>query len=275
MDAYDEYLSIISEFEPEHIRVYTDGSHSRTEERTGYGIRIIKCSRGREAVLLQESSGLGDASINDGELTAVHVALNWLLHKHKGPLVPIMEAAKTAAQSAALAVASKSPTPAQPLIPLSTSNAFVRCALKARQQRSWFPIVQAKRGLDHLSRLRPCVSAASAFFVGTRRQQTILARLRFGTCNLNFSKSRLHANVNEECECGMRETVRHFLLECPLFESARSELVANVRTIRTMRDKVITEDVLLGGSGVSLSPEHWEVIVSSVEKYVLSTKRKI
>ena len=98
---------------------------------------------------------------------------------------------------------------------------------------------------------------------------------RFGTCNLNFSKSRLHANVNEECECGMRETVRHFLLECPLFESARNELVANVRTIRTMRDKVITEDVLLGRSGVSLSPEHWEVIVSSVEKYVLSTKRKI
>ena len=35
------------------------------------------------------SSGLGDASINDAELTAVHVALNWLLHKHKGPLVPI------------------------------------------------------------------------------------------------------------------------------------------------------------------------------------------
>ena len=89
MDAYDEYLSIISEFEPEHIRVYTDGSHSRTEERTGYGIRIIKYSRGREAVLLQESSGLGGATINDAELTAVHVALNWLLHKHKGPLVPI------------------------------------------------------------------------------------------------------------------------------------------------------------------------------------------
>ena len=35
------------------------------------------------------SAGLGDASINDAELTAVHVALNWLLHKHRGPLVPI------------------------------------------------------------------------------------------------------------------------------------------------------------------------------------------
>ena len=89
MDAYDEYLSIISEFEPEHIRVYTDGSHSQSEQKTGYGIRIIEHSQGREAVLLQMSAGLGDASINDAELTSVHVALNWLLHKHRGPLVPI------------------------------------------------------------------------------------------------------------------------------------------------------------------------------------------
>ena len=71
----------------------------------------------------------------------------------------------------------------------------------------------------------------------------------------------------------MRETVRHFLLECPRFESARRELVANVRTVRTVWDKVI-EDLLFGGNGVSLSPEHWEVIVPSVEKYVLSTKRR-
>ena len=81
MGAYDEYLNIISDFEPEHIRVYTDGSHSRTEQKTGYGVRIIKHSRGREAVLLGKSVGLGDASINDAELTAVYDALSWLFHK--------------------------------------------------------------------------------------------------------------------------------------------------------------------------------------------------
>ena len=27
LDAYNEYLEILSELEPEHIRIYTDGSH--------------------------------------------------------------------------------------------------------------------------------------------------------------------------------------------------------------------------------------------------------
>ena len=100
----------------------------------------------------------------------------------------------------------------------------------------------------------------------------MLARLRLGTCGLNFSKSRLFAHVNEECECGERETVRHFLLECSRFESARAELVADIRTVW---QGAITEDILLGGGGVHLPLEHWQAIAASVEKYVLSTKRTI
>ena len=186
--------------------------------------------------------------------------------------VPGNEAANTAAQNAATAVPTTSPILGQPLIPLSTSRAFIKSALKERLQRRWFKTVAEKVGLDHLTRLRADVSAAPAFWVGTRRQQTILARLRLGTCGLNFSRSRLLANVNEECDCGKCETVRHFLLECPRFETARSELVKNIRTIHP---GIINEDLLLGGGGVDLSLEHWEIVVSSVEKYVLSSKRSI
>ncbi len=144
--------------------------------------------------------------------------------------------------------------------------------LRVYQKRAERTTVAEKVGLDHLSRLRPGVSAAAAFFVGTRRQQTILARLRLGTCNLNFSRSRLDAGVSEECDCGKRETVRHFLLECTRFDSARSKLVDDIRTIWP---GIVNEDLLLGGSGVHLPLEHWEIIVSSLEKYVLSTKRSI
>ena len=133
--------------------------------------------------------------------------------------VPGNEAANTAAQNAANAVIATGPVLGQPLIPLSTSRAFIKSALKERLQRRWLATVAGKAGLDHLSRLRADVSAASAFLVGTRRQQTTLARLRLGTCGLNFSRSRLLDNVNEKCECGKRETARHFLLECPRFES--------------------------------------------------------
>ena len=185
--------------------------------------------------------------------------------------VPGNEAANTAAQNAATAVPTTSPILGQPLIPLSTSRAFIKSALKELQRR-WFKTVAEKVGLDHLTRLRADVSAAPAFWVGIRRQQTILARQRLGTCGLNFSRSRLLANVNEECDCGKCETVRHFLLECPRFETARSELVKNIRTIYP---GIINEDLLLGGGGVDLSLERWEIIVSSVEKYVLSSKRSV
>ena len=40
-------------------------------------------------MLLQKSEGLGDASINDAELTAVYDALNWLFHKCESSLAPI------------------------------------------------------------------------------------------------------------------------------------------------------------------------------------------
>ena len=89
---------------------------------------------------------------------------------------------------------------------------------------------------------------------------------------MNYSRSKQDINVNEECQCGERETVEHFLLECARFERAREELMADVRTVW---DKVINEDVLLGGGGITLAPEKWQVIVSAVEKYVLSTKRSI
>ena len=128
-----------------------------------------------------------------------------------------------------------------------------------------------KRGQDHLSRLRADVAFVPAFFVGTRQHQTILSRLRLGTCSLNYSKSSLSRN-NEECLCGKRETVNHFSLECRLFESARVKMLADVRAIWKGE---IDEELLLEGGGVKLSKEHWEIVSSAVAQYVLSTNKNI
>ena len=82
----------------------------------------------------------------------------------------------------------------------------------------------------------------------------------------------MYANVNEECECGEVETVRHFLLHCPRFESPRAEMIAQVRTIW---QGVINEELLLGGGGVQMKSEQWELVVSSVANFVLSTNRSV
>ena len=99
-----------------------------------------------------------------------------------------------------------------------------------------------------------------------------MARLRFGSNNLNASKSRWFSNTSEQCECGATETVEHFLLYCPRFSGPRSTMKAKVRTFW---DDAITEDFLLGGGGVRLSKEHWQLVVSAVADFVGDTKRSI
>ena len=89
LDAYFEYLNIIEELEPDHIRIYTDGSHNPDDLSTGYGARIIYRSQGREKVIHELSSGLGNATINEAELTAIHKALDWLLHDNQNQVPPV------------------------------------------------------------------------------------------------------------------------------------------------------------------------------------------
>ena len=74
---------IVANLERQHIRVYTHGSKSQDDETCGYGIRIIISENGKERKLLDYAAGLGDASISEAELTAVHNALRWYVYKNK------------------------------------------------------------------------------------------------------------------------------------------------------------------------------------------------
>ena len=99
-----------------------------------------------------------------------------------------------------------------------------------------------------------------------------MARLRLGSNNLNASKSRWFPNVSEQCECGATETVEHFLLDCPRLSEPRTTMITK---LRTFWNGAISEDFLLGGGGVRLPKEHWQLVVSAVAKFVKDTKRSI
>ena len=88
-DACNEYLEIVTRLQPEHVRIYTDGSHNPDDRTTGYGVRIVHHSRGIEKVLHTVSKGLGSATVNEAELAAVHDALTWLFHENKQILPPV------------------------------------------------------------------------------------------------------------------------------------------------------------------------------------------
>jgi len=62
--------------------------------------------------------------------------------------------------------------------------------------------------------IKPRVSREMSIFGKTRRDQVIYARLRLGQCNL---KARLHMIAGHPtglCDCGVPETVHHYLFGC-------------------------------------------------------------
>ena len=175
------------------------------------------------------------------------------------------ELADTAAKKAAAAVQSTAPAPGQPLVPLATSKALLRAAMKQRRQLMWLKTLANKGAMQHLSK-------APAFFVGCKSQQVILARLRLGHCGLNLSQSRWLGGVDESCDCGDRESVRHFLLYCRKYAAERAQMMTAIEEVWAHE---VTEDVLLGGSGVRMSGPDWEVIVSAVAHFVRRTGRAV
>ena len=199
----------------------------------------------------------------------IQVMIKWV-PAHVG--VEGNEKANTAAQSAAKKVNQKSPLAGQPAIPLATSKSLIMVALRERHQQRWLKTVRKYRGMEHLSRLRADTTEPVAFFVGSKQEQRILARLRLGTCELNASRSRRQAEIGDLCTCGKTETVHHFLLECPLYQRHRKELVQKVRSVYK---GIINEETLLGGSALPIFLDSWQAIVPAVATYVRATKREI
>jgi ribonuclease HI len=70
------------------------------------------------------------------------------------------------------------------------------------------------------------VSKAIKHNESTRRHQVLITRLRLGACGLNNHLCSIGCHGNGCCtDCGMSETVQHFLIECP-----HSAIVAALRT---------------------------------------------
>jgi hypothetical protein len=121
------------------------------------------------------------------------------------------------AAGAAATLVGMSTTPGQPLVPYSISRSLCLSAIRLSWQSSWFSYFQSRVGLDTLGRLHPVIGRWPVVFLGSRVQQTLLVRLRFGHCCLNVHMSRFHSDVSHFCACGQRETVAHFLLRCRLY----------------------------------------------------------
>ena len=78
------------------------------------------------------------------------------------------------------------------------------------------------------------------------------------------------------CDCGLEtETITHFLLHCPIFQSARQSLLLNIKktdeSILKKHDELITETLLYGDYKFDL-PCNKSIIFSKIE-FIVSTER--
>ena len=80
--------------------------------------------------------------------------------------------------------------------------------------------------------LNICLHAVYTY-IYTHRQAFILhTRLRLGYCALNDYLFKINCSSSPKCRCGLaNETVKHFVLFCPLFAAQRARLFTSAAQI--------------------------------------------
>ena len=112
--------------------------------------------------------------------------------------------------------------------------------------------------LSLLKFVRPV--ANSVFDINNPYGLKLLTRLHLGLSHLRYHKFRHNFQdcINPMCDCGLEtETTTHFLLHCPLFQSARQSLLMNIKkideSILKKHDELITKTLLYGDDKFDLS----------------------
>jgi len=166
-----------------------------------------------------------------------------------------------------------SPIEDQPPVPHTVAKGMIRSAIWNQQIGKWMNVMAQRLGCDHLSRIQLGARPVKLFYVGARRTQTTLARLRFGHVNLNAHMFRFNAADSPCCACGEgHETVSHFLLYCPLFKIQRQRMMQSVRTVLPVGTDP-TEQILLGGADFEWGTRKYQKVAKAVCEFVEQTGR--
>ena len=162
---------------------------------------------------------------------------------------------------------------------IKTRSNFFRNSFFPSTITEWNKLDCDIRNSDSLSLLkfvRPI--ANSVFDLNNPYGLELLTRLRLGLSHLRYHKFRHHFQdcINPICDCGLEtETTTHFLLQCPLFQSARQTLLMNIKkideSILKKHDELITKTLLYGDEKFDLSCN--KSIISSTIEFIVSTEK--
>ena len=91
------------------------------------------------------------------------------------------------------------------------------------RKRAFFQSLKVARHLRELDKALPGRHTRKLYDRLKRTDAAILAQLRGGYCRLNGYLHRIGQVDSDLCLCGQKETVQHFLLECPRWTQERQQ----------------------------------------------------
>ena len=137
---------------------------------------------------------------------------------------------------------------------------------------------ESKKFKQHIKLLHSTPQPSHYFTLGTKVGNTLHTQIRLGMSKLNTHQySNLHTKTaSPSCACGYKqENTKHFILHCPRFASARSELFSQVSThintdFRTLSDDTKI-DTLLNGHNTTKHTAH--PVSTAFQKFLQNTSR--
>ena len=207
------------------------------------------------------------------------VSLQWI-RGHSG--IPGNEIADALAKAAIVNTSHplSQPLPGQPMLPLSVANSMCVKAVVDRWQRRWLRLANMRESHPHtFSQIRLGIGPFAVAFLGSRKAQVTLARLRLGHCDLAESRSRFDSTLSPFCACGVVESVSHYLLYCPRYSHARSVMFSAVLSAIDGLSSLPSDSglllSLLLGTYPGLSRTVSLRVVDAVFAFVVSTSRSV
>ena len=123
--------------------------------------------------------------------------------------------------------------------------------------------MQFKKYLNRNDRAIP-----SYYYTNNRKSEIIHCKLRLGISDLKSDMFDRHISDNKNCECGYdEETVKHFLLDCPMYNDIRANTINTISNIDSLDVYTLTH----GSRNITYLEN--KQMFQKVDDYILQTKR--
>lgn len=121
---------------------------------------------------------------------------------------------------------------------ISEIESLVKTQIMIKWQNRWN---LSSHGRDYY-KIKQYVSRTIITFGKTRREETLYFRLRLGQCNLRARLKLIRRHPTGLCECGVPETVTHYLFDCGKYIVQRIILLRSLNELRLKHNLTVLNE---------------------------------